>query len=279
MTGGPIVETVEPGAWLQLGPARRHAWRRVRLPIAGLPAALGGLRIVHLSDWHLRPKPWPADDLLLERLAADPPDVVAFTGDAVDDKHEPTAAIPTVRRRLGALRARRAVLGILGNHDVGLTTDVIEGCRLIDGDMARLDVGGASIEFVGVPGLSRADPAEELLRRLWPRTADVRIVLSHHPDNLRRLGPLGADLWLAGHTHGGQVCLPTGRALITHDSLPRPLHAGLHETHETRLLVSRGLGSSSHAVRAFCPSEVWEIVLVPGDLSAHNLVPQGLGNE
>jgi predicted MPP superfamily phosphohydrolase len=251
--------TLQPGRPFQFGLARQHAVRHVELPIENLPAALDGYRIVHLTDWHVLPTPAPADMKMLDALAADPPDLILITGDYVDDRHDPTPALSTLRRHLARLPA--PAYGIWGNHDVALTADVLGDVKLIDGQIARLTVDDATLELIGLPGQCRTDSARPLLQQLWPNDADVRIVLSHYPDNLRRLGPLGADLWLAGHTHGGQVCLPGGRPILMHDTLGRPHHQGLHRLHNTWLLVGRGLGCSTHLIRTFCPSEWWRITL------------------
>ena len=72
---------------------------------------------------------------------------------------------------------------------------------------------------------------------------------------------LQPDLYLAGHTHGGQICLPNERAILTHDSLPRTMCKGAHEINGTCLVVGRGFGFTTIPVRAFAPAEVVEVRL------------------
>ena len=89
-----------------------------------------------------------------------------------------------------------------------------------------------------------------------------RIVLAHYPDLITSSAAMRPDLYLAGHTHGGQICLPGGRAILTHDHLPRHLCKGAHELGDgTCLVVNRGLGFATIPLRMFCPAEVIEIVL------------------
>jgi predicted MPP superfamily phosphohydrolase len=72
-------------------------------------------------------------------------------------------------------------------------------------------------------------------------------------------------LFLAGHTHGGQVCFPGKVPIIRHDSLASRLVSGIHRYHDTWLVVTRGLGFSSYPIRLFCPAEVIELTLQPAD--------------
>jgi uncharacterized protein len=85
--------------------------------------------------------------------------------------------------------------------------------------------------------------------------------LSHYPDIVRETRFLNPDLFLAGHTHGGQICLPGKIPIFKHDSLPRPICSGIHRAFDSWLVVNRGFGFSWLAVRMFCPAEVIEIRL------------------
>ncbi|MGH9372982.1 MAG: hypothetical protein ACRD15_15780, partial [Vicinamibacterales bacterium] len=112
------------------------------------------------------------------------------------------------------------------------------------------------------PGVHREDLDVEFLRSIPSRRAGgVRICLSHFPDLVRRTDFLAPDLFLAGHTHGGQICLPGRLPIIRHDTLPRHQCTGVHQIGQTWLVVNRGLGFSGLPFRAFCPAEVIEIRL------------------
>jgi len=89
-----------------------------------------------------------------------------------------------------------------------------------------------------------------------------RIVLCHYPDLIRpAAATIAPDLYLAGHTHGGQICLPGERAILSHDSLAKSMCKGAHGYEGTCLIVSRGFGFSTLPLRVFCPAEVVEIEL------------------
>src|SRR5436189_2990327 len=79
-------ECVRPGRWLQILPPGKFSRTRVTLPIRLLPQALAGLRILHLSDLHLRRHWFKAYDQLIECIRADPPDLLLFTGDIVEHR-------------------------------------------------------------------------------------------------------------------------------------------------------------------------------------------------
>ena len=124
-------------------------------------------------------------------------------------------------------------------------------------------VAGARVELIGLCGVDRRDLDETYIRTLPPREPrTLRIVLSHFPDHFRLTKPLAADFFLSGHTHGGQVCLPGGWPLITHDRMPKKYAKGIHRFGPTWYVVSRGLGYASFPIRVHCPAEVAEITTV-----------------
>jgi predicted MPP superfamily phosphohydrolase len=90
-----------------------------------------------------------------------------------------------------------------------------------------------------------------------------RIVLAHYPDQVRFVSHTAKpDVMLTGHTHGGQICLPGGRALMTHDYLPKRMARGSHRFGPTLLIVNRGFGWTKFPVRVFCPAQVIELRLL-----------------
>jgi predicted MPP superfamily phosphohydrolase len=118
------------------------------------------------------------------------------------------------------------------------------------------------MELIGLAGVKRRMFDPHFMAGLPPRQPGVpRIVLGHFPDQVRLIEPLGADVMLAGHTHGGQICLPNQRALISHDSLPKHMARGCHRVGQTLLVVNRGFGMTRWPVRLFCPAEVIELNL------------------
>jgi predicted MPP superfamily phosphohydrolase len=256
------------GPWFVFRSVGGFEWTRIRLPVAGLGGELEGLRIVHLSDFHTRGAWSPGYGELVERVNAAGADLVLITGDFIDDKHDHRAGLPVLRRFLPKLRSRLGVYGILGNHDVDLIEPYLMemGVNLIDGRRVVLEGSfEARVELIGLPGRARMDLDRHFIASIPQKSAGtLRIVLSHYPDHVKRVRPLGADLFLAGHTHGGQCCLPGGWPIITHDRLPRRLSKGVHRYEGSWLVVSRGIGFAGMPVRVFCPGEVGELTVVRG---------------
>jgi len=253
------------GPWLQLGSPKGWEWNRITLSIADLPAGLDGFRIVHLSDFHLR-KEWSADwDDLLDRLKQAEADIVLITGDYVEDKRDHRPALPAVRQLIQGLQSRLGTYGIIGNHDGPLLARRIanEKITLLDQERLEIETGSGMLELIGLPGFTREELNLDFVNSLPAKSRGIpRIVLSHFPDTIKRTPTLDADIFLAGHTHGGQVCLPGGFPILRHDSLPRKYTKGAHRWGNTWLVVNKGFGFSGISIRVFCPAEAIEITLV-----------------
>lgn len=219
------------------------------VPIRGLAPALDGFRILHLSDFHLgtmslngraleRALTW-AEGLEL--------DLVAITGDLVS-RGRGRRMLCEALARLGP---RHGVFAVLGNHDVAATRDPFsrpadlaslegDGAQLLEHGSVTVEADGRVVQVVGADPRRRREPIEALAEA----EADLRILLLHFPDDVHRL-PAGAfHLVLAGHLHGGQICVPTPRGKIRLEHLRAPYWEGLFDLPGGMLHVSRGLGTS-----------------------------------
>ncbi len=255
------------GPWIQIGMPRRLVWKRASLPFQEMPTSLNGLRILHLSDLHLGRKWGKPYDVFLNKLQEDPPDLIFFTGDFVEDRYDHRGALPTVRRFLAGLKARHGIYAIFGNHDPDVMYAYLRdtGIRFITHQREIITIADARIELIGFPGQARHDLDPDFVASLPLREAGLpRIVLSHYPDLLGAALPLEPDLYLCGHTHGGQICLPNGWPGLTHDGMPRRFSKGIHRVGQTWYAVSNGFGFTGISIRLFCPAEVVEFVLRGG---------------
>jgi predicted MPP superfamily phosphohydrolase len=242
--------------WFEAG------WPRflvLELGIAGLPVELDGLRIVHLSDFHLGVPSRGARAVRLgvEWAAGRGADLVVLTGDLVSRP----AGEPTLRelaRRLGDGYA------ILGNHDLGISRDPfskrveieeLEPVTLLLDEGRMLELRGKQVWIAGFDPRSRGREPD------LARDADLRIALSHFPTVLDRL-PAGAyELLLAGHMHDGQICVPYpgGKLRLAH---PRARYThGTYRRGGTVMHVSPGLGATFLPLRFFARPEATELVL------------------
>jgi predicted MPP superfamily phosphohydrolase len=287
LAAGTAAASAAALAWAALVERQMYTLRRVDVPV--LEPDAEPLRILHLSDLHMtadqqRKQRWVA------ALAGTDPDLVVITGDNLASPD----SVPSV---LSALAPLSGVPGafVFGSNDYRgpiwknpLTyllpeREYVQGVDLpfedlrtgftnagwLDLNNARttLKAGGRSIELVGVddPHIDRDDYPSVA----GPATvADVHLGVTHTPAS-RVLNPMAADgfdLILAGHTHGGQVCVPFVGALTTNCDLPRSMAKGLHRWpgSDTWLHVSAGLGTHPTApIRFACPPEATLLTLIP----------------
>ncbi|OFN07110.1 metallophosphoesterase [Corynebacterium sp. HMSC074C11] len=277
---------------------RAFKLHRVQVPVLtpGTLARAGkregeSFRILHVSDFHMLP-----DQKLKQKWVASldalNPDLVINTGDNLgSDK-----AVPSVLAALGPLLNRPGAF-VFGTNDYfaprpvnplkyltgkkrkpsrvelpwrGMRAAFIEhGWQ--DATHARLEfvAGGVKVALSGVD-----DPHHELedysqIAGAPNADADIAIGLSHSPEPhvLDAFADDGYDLVLSGHTHGGQVCLPGGKAIVTNCGIDRSRASGLSRwTEKTWLHVSNGLGTSPYApVRLFCHPSATLIEIVERD--------------
>ncbi|MBA3347243.1 MAG: metallophosphoesterase [Actinobacteria bacterium] len=236
--------------WFEAGWLRR---RVLDVEIDGLPPELAGLRIAHLSDFHLGP-PSRGQRAVVAAVAwvrERQPDLVCITGDLLSH--------PRARARLVELLRGLDAYVVLGNHDVGVTRDRFSRTADLD-DLPATLVGGTSLTL-GLRGLqvqlAGTLPAYDAAVPPADGSASLRILLTHYP----RLRVPGYQLVLAGHMHAGQIVVPYpgGRLRLAH--LRSRLTEGIYREGGTTLHVSPGLGTTLVPFRFLARPEVTELVL------------------
>ena len=276
---------------------RAFTVRRVDVPV--LEPGSRPIRVLHLSDLHLTPH--QAHKLAwIDSLGRLEPDLVVNTGDNIAHRD----SVQPLVQALGSLRTVPGVF-VFGSNDYfsptlrnpvryllpddgrrsthtpqlpwkDLRAELVEaGWRDLTNTTDRLTIAGQEIAFAGVddPHLGYDDLAA--VSGPAPRDAVVRIGVTHAP-YLRVLDQFatdGYDLTLAGHTHGGQLCLPLKGALVTNCDLEPARAKGLHrhpadsgpgDPGSSWLHVSAGAGTSPYApVRFCCRPEATLLTLTP----------------
>jgi hypothetical protein len=242
-------------------------WVRLRslpVPLPGLPEELDGLRVVHLSDFHLGfpSRGERAVRRAVEWTAAREPDLVLITGDLLSRP----GAEPKLRELLDLVPGS---LAVLGNHDFAHSRDPFSkaspvadlGSTTVLFDDARtVEVRGRRVQVVGV------DPRTYTRRVSRPAEladpeADLRILLCHFPSVIDRVTPGVFDLVLAGHMHAGQIVLPYGSGKIRMAHLRWTYAEGLYRRPGGVLHVSPGLGTTFVPFRFFARPEATELLL------------------
>jgi len=223
---------------------------RLELKVTGLPAVFDGYRILHVSDSHLDVLPSVADAAarLLDGLEVD---LLAVTGDVHGRKRHPLSrSVEPLKRALAGVIVRDRRLAVLGNHD---PVEIIEalGALGIETLVNRTTALSRRGEVLHVTGLDDVhnfySPAARTA--LDQKVDGCRIALVHSAEMADHAAAAGCALYLCGHTHAGQVCLPGGRIVFT--QLVRCRHAASGLWREGAMVgyTSPGLGVSPPAVR------------------------------
>lgn len=221
-----------------------------------LPAAFEGFRILHLTDLHVDMDEQNLQAVIREIAPLDY-DLCVLTGDY--RKH---TWGPIDNALDGMARLRDAIRGdacaVLGNHDSVRMVPALEdmGYRLLMNEMIPLERGDSRLYLAGV------DDAHYYKVHNLHRAGDnipaggISLLLSHTPEIWREAAHAGYDLFLCGHTHGGQICLPGGLPLTLDSDCPRKLGRGLWQVNGMQGYTSPGAGTSVLNVRLNCPPEV-----------------------
>jgi predicted MPP superfamily phosphohydrolase len=262
--------------------ARRLVVRRVDVEVPGLAAEFDGLRIAQLSDLHVGPHTSRNFlDKVVRTTQSLTPDLIAVTGDLIDDRAEDVAAYA---RALGSLDAPLGLYMIPGNHDVyagwddverslrdaKLGTVLVNDIRVIQRGDATLALVGTGDPAGGARGASRAAPDVERALAHVPESATV-IAFAHNPALWPALAARGVALTLSGHTHWGQFALPKlGWSLAS----PFLEHAmGAHTDRDSLLYISPGTGYWGIPFRLGASPEVTLVTLRRGDTAVAHVHP------
>jgi predicted MPP superfamily phosphohydrolase len=193
------------------------------------------------------------------------PDILLLGGDYVFLDAEP--------RRLEALASLVASiacpikLAVLGNHDLWTNDQAIvealshAGATVLVNEAVPLPEPWSDVAVLGLddPWTGRCEPQTAAAQL---NGEPVRIVLCHSPDGLARLSSLRFDLFLCGHTHGGQIAAPWGPIVLPHGQMCRVLPSGFRSWGHGLVYVSRGIGGVELPIRTFAGPDTMLLELV-----------------
>jgi predicted MPP superfamily phosphohydrolase len=239
--------------------------RRLRLEFDNLPPGLDGFRILHLSDFHIDGVDGLAE-IVANQLAFLPVDLCVLTGDYRFNVYGPCDAIyPRMRRILGAIRARHGVVGTLGNHDCADIAIELEklDVRMLMNEAVQVGPPDGRLWVIGVddPHYYRCDDLAGAMEAVPPR--GFKLLAAHSPEMFREAAATGVDLYLAGHTHAGQIRLPLIGGLIMNAKCPRAYTHGHWRHGRMQGYTTAGVGCSLLPIRFGCPPEITVIELAP----------------
>ena len=241
--------------------------RRFRYP--NLPAALQGFRILHLTDTHFDDE-WPEfTESVHDLLAGLEVDLCVLTGDyryghCGSQEHVPEQ----VWHVLEDVQSRHGFYAILGNHDL---SDIVPGLRergvnILLNEGTAIREGDTTLWLGGVDDphkFQSGDP--ELALAEAPEDTAFKLFLAHTPECIPEAEALGADLYLCGHTHGGQICFPFIGPIHKNARCAYQYAYGEWRYGKTRGYTANGLGVTDMPVRFRCPPEAVIVTLEDTD--------------
>jgi predicted MPP superfamily phosphohydrolase len=220
---------IEPN-WLEV--------THVRLETAKLRKGIRPVRIVQISDLHSEATPG-LEEKLPAVIAGEKPDLVLFTGDAINSPD----GLPIFKRCLRRVAAVAPTFAVTGNWDVGFwgNLDLFggTGVQVLDGDARKVNLGRAELWVAGA-AFGNEMHIRQALEALPARFFSVS--LYHSPDAIEDSAAQKCDLFCVGHTHGGQVALPFYGALVILSKFGKRYESGLYRVGRTWLYVNRGIG-------------------------------------
>lgn len=227
-----------------------------------LPKSFDGYRILHLSDTHLDclPELVPVAARLLAGIEVD---LLALTGDIHGHHRAPlSASTGPLAELTKAVIVNDRRLAVLGNHDPADMVGALEelGFELLLNESTLLSRGTEHIVLTGLDDVHRFF-TPHALGALSQSPEGFRIALVHSAEVADHAAAAGYSLYLCGHTHGGQICLPGGRPIVTHLLRCRHASIGLWSEGNMAGYTSRGLGVGDVPLRFNSRGEICIITL------------------
>jgi predicted MPP superfamily phosphohydrolase len=230
------------------------------------------LRVLHISDLHFEGYS-PREQNILTYVKRLKPDLILLTGDYLNlsSVYDPEAQ-KGVRQFLKQLKAPLGVFAITGSPVVdmaGIIPEIFKGLKIrwLNDERITVQYRGNTLHLIGIQctyTIERDLAALQQLHNDIPDTG-LTILLYHTPDLMPSLAELDIDLYLCGHTHGGQIRLPVYGAIATSSRWGKRYEMGLYREGNTTLYVSRGLGLEglgAPRARFLAPPEIilWDII-------------------
>ena len=246
--------------------------RETELHISGLPEQLEGFRIVQIADVQADGRTNGSKlQGYVDAVNNLKPDVVLFGGDLVTGG---TDYIQMGAAAMGKMEARYGVYACLGDHDHFSNSEMVtrslqqNNVTVLDNVATLIPVGPSFLSLTGITNVYRTRPSPQTLETIElqrPR-GPVNIMLTHQPSDWLVDYSLKQDynLFVAGHTHGGQIVFPLPGFLLTGSSFETDYVTGFYHVGKMLVSVNNGLGMTLAPVRYHAPAEV-TLILLKGD--------------
>lgn len=215
------------------------------------------LRVLHISDLHIEAEEASWERWLVSTLSRTLPDVIFITGDILQLGRKDAVGLTRVT---GCMNPPLGVYACAGYDNIAMLWPANTNIVYLQDCAVSIEHGSDTVAIAGSPRSRLQD-----VGRVFGKS-DYRIVLEHTPDHVEGARSVSADLYLCGHTHGGQVRIPFWGAIITLSRTGKKYESGLYSEGGMFIHTSRGLGLEPHPapqVRFFCRPEATLIRIVP----------------
>jgi len=222
------------------------------------------LRILQISDLHVE-RITPRERQMLADVDALQPDLIVLTGDYINEDYTGEArARQDARQVLSGLHAPYGVYAVIGTVDSPeIMAAIFTGLdiHVLDNRVETLSLPGGDLTLVGVTDTDDWERDRAMLASLMKTVPPdaYSLLLYHSPDLIEAASTDGVNLFLAGHTHGGQIRLPFYGAVITFSRFGKKYEMGRYQVGATTLYISRGIGMEGlnlPRARFLCPPEL-----------------------
>ncbi|MCD4819506.1 MAG: metallophosphoesterase [Candidatus Cloacimonetes bacterium] len=223
-----------------------------------IPKVFSGFNILHLSDLHLCLIPELAE-VLRKKIESTDFDICLITGDFHHKTEKDSSKSINLMKTLTPVlqKANYGVYGILGNHDSKEMIPALEeiGIKMICNETIEIVKNDAKIFITGFNYRESYKTLEFFYISNKLNNKELNIFLNHSPRVIYEAS-FFYDIYLCGHTHGGQICLPNNKPIIIRSRALRKYSSGTWKKGNMLGYTSKGAGSSGVPVRFFCKPEV-----------------------
>ena len=232
--------------------------REYALPFAKLPQAFDGYQILHLTDLHIDSLPG-VEDVICDLVEPLRPDLCVMTGDyrwksrgAYTEK-----VLGPLRSIVNCIAPKDGIYATLGNHDTHHVVEPLENMdvQMLINESVHIYRGNNNLLITGTDD-PHAYYTQQALHALQGEEGDFKLALIHSPEMYREAAAAGYDLYLSGHTHAGQICLPGGYPVVRHLNKGKDLYRGFWREADMLGYTSSGCGVSGIPVRFNTQGEV-----------------------
>jgi len=239
--------------------------KKLKFNSINLPESFKGYKILFISDLHIDIIP-EMKNILLELINKEHYDLCCIGGDyKFRNIGTPFIAQNFIKELFSEINKKSDIISILGNHDEYEFAQFLDniGVKVLINETIEITKDNESILISGIDdaGYYGAHDFDETLKGINHTNSSFNILLSHTPDVYKEAESLGFNIFLTGHTHGGQICLPGRIPVLTETNAPRKMVYGQWKYNNMIGYTTSGLGCSGIPARFFCPPEINIITL------------------